>query len=423
VRGLYQRIPIIYFFGLHFLLLAPGDVLLAADDVSKPLRVAVHVHSTISTGVQTPEQAMESFRQAGADAVIFTDSLSRRWEFGIWPLANLIKRVVEQASVLRYGARRYVDEIGALNQPQAPVAAIAGIEAAPFYYWARTPFDSRGGQIRCWQQHLLALGLDARQLQALPIRRYDPYHGDQGAKPYQAFIDAVVDAGGLVFWAHPMSGHLGKHGRIEDYSEPYPHLLQTTSGYHGFALTYLGYLSLADPGGAWDRLLDEYARGARKQPPWIFGELDWRGTKRAANAVWTEVEARSRDPKDILEAMRLGRMWAVFRNGAEPPQLLEFSLADVASSRTATVGETLQASGGIRIHLSVLRQTVPAGLTRVTLIRNGQVLEVREAPNIRIDWDRFDAPEAGINVYRAIIEAPGGLVYTNPIFVENRDRY
>ncbi len=268
------------------------------------LRVAVHAHTSISTGTQAPEQAAASFKQAGIEAIIFTDSLKRRWEFGIRPLQALVKYAVEQPSVLRYGAANYLKRVQALNGPGSPLA-IAGIEAAPFYYWARSPFDRRGGQIRNWQQHLLVFGSnDAKRLAALPIEKFSAYDGDQGALPYQTFIDAVVDTGALVFWAHPMTGHLGHHGRVEDFTEPYPHLLKTTSGYHGFALTYLGYLSLVDAGGIWDQLLAEYTRGARARPVWIIGELDWRGTERPCDAVLTRVLAQDRTESGILDAIR-----------------------------------------------------------------------------------------------------------------------
>ena len=396
----------------------------AAAENAEPqwLRVAVHVHTNVSTSQYSPAETLQALGKGGADAVIFTDSLTRRWEFGMWPFPSLIRRVVEQPSVLRYGPERYVREIQELNGAEGSLA-LPAVEAAPFYYWARTPFDRRGGQIRSWQQHLLVLGVtDPARLAALPTRAFDPYHGDRGAEPYQRFIDAAVDAGGLVFWAHPMTGHLAQHGRIEDFTEPYPHLLKMTRGYHGFALTYLGYLSLVDPGGVWDQVLEEYAAGKRSHPVWVIGELDWRGTGRKPDAVVTWVQVRARTPEAILDAMRQGRMWVAIRNEGNPPAIVSFSVTDVLSSRQATLGQTLEATAAVRVTISGARggkEGSTTGSTRITLIRNGKVFEIRDLPDASFSADWIDQALGGLTIYRAIVEGPNGVAYTNPIFVVN----
>ena len=382
--------------------------------------IAVHVHSSISTGLKDPETAVADFRAKGVDAVVFTDSLRRQWSYGVWPLPKLIKRTVEQPSVLTYGARRYLDLITAIKRPDQPVVAIPAVEAAPFYYWARSPFDSHGGQIRAWQQHLLALGIDdPRVLEKLPLDSFDAYHGDQGAKPYQKFIDAVRAAGGFVYWAHPMTQHLGRHDNIEDYTEPYPHLLQITDGYTGFALTYLGYLSPADPGGLWDQMLEAYGRGVRRNPVWVIGELDWRGTERPPDAVLNKAWLPELRRAAVLAALREGKTWFMFKNEGEPPDLEAFSVAALGSQEEVSLGGTLTGAAEVRVHLAGSCGRGNAHGCTITIVRNGEVWRRETVALDEFDFAPTDKPPHAFNWYRVIVEGPGGVLYTNPVFVRS----
>ncbi len=290
---------------------ALGTWLVARPSVASPadssavLTCAIHVHSTISTGSLEPAAIMRLADDAGVDAVMFTDSAQRHWEYGLWPLRGVLKWVVEQPSVSTCGPRRYVEMIRSLNVPGRHALAIPGVEVAPFYYWKRGPFDRQGGSIQDWQQHLLVWLDDPEAIRQIPLQAFDPYHGEQGAVPYQRVIDFIAQHGGLVWWAHPHTGHLGRHAFVEDYTEPYLHLLERTTGYQGFALTYLGYLEGVEPGAVWDRLLRAYCRGAFPQPVWVIGELDWRGPQeRPLNTVVTQIRVRERTPQGGFEAMR-----------------------------------------------------------------------------------------------------------------------
>ena len=381
------------------------------------LRVVLHVHTTVSTGTLDPEDVVALAGRSGLDGVVFTDSLLRRWEYGLWPLQGVIRKVVEQPSVLQYGAQRYLDRIAQLHK-KSRVIAMAATEAAPFYYWRRSPLDRLGGEIRGWNQHLLVLGLGAQAMERLPLD-HDPYHGDKGAAPYQQFIDAAAAAGGLVIWAHPGSAHVGSHGGILDNTEPYPHLLAMTTGYQGFAITYLGYLSIAEPGGVWDRLLSAYCQGRRPQPVWIIGESDWRGPQeRPLEMVTTELLADERSADGVLRALRAGRAWAVIRSGASQLQLDQFSVEGAEPSAGATVGGRVQARGPVRIIVAGRRNPEAAEAMTLTVVHDGEVLareEIRDAVFTR-SW-AGPAPAAA-GYYRVMMEEPSGVLYTNPVFVQ-----
>ncbi|MBI3088130.1 MAG: hypothetical protein HYY91_04520 [Candidatus Omnitrophica bacterium] len=367
------------------------------------LRLAVHVHSTISTGSLEPARALEAAQEAGLDGVLFTDSALRRWEYGVWPWRSVFKRAVEQPSVFTFGLARYQAALARLAAATG-LLVIPGVEAAPFYYWRRSPFDRRGGQIQAWHQHLLVFGAgEAAWLQQLPLRDFDPYHGNQGAAPYQHLIEFVKAHGGLVFWAHPQAAHREQYGSVEAFTDPYPHLLELTTGYDGFAMADMGTLAFAEPGAVWDRLLEEYRQGRRARPVWVLGELDWRSpTQRPIDEVVTVVMAE-RTPRGVLEAIRAGRMWVVFRTGRQAPVLHRFEVTML--DRQARI--TFSGHGG----------TGKAGAAQAFLIKNGQLLHVEDILTEEFDLEWTDEASESPGYYRAIFKGPAGLIYTNPIFV------
>lgn len=382
------------------------------------LRLVAHVHTTMSTGQLTAAEAMEQAKAARLDGVLFTDSLLRRWEYGIWPARGLIKKSVEQPSILRTGAGKYLEEIRAQNN-KGQLLAIAGLEAAPFYYWRRSPFDKAGGEIRDWNQHLLVFGLDsAEKLEQLPAASFDPYHGDQGARPYQAFIDAAVKEGGMVFWAHPFIKHEGKHGAVFDSTDAYPHLLETTAGFQGFAITYLGYLAAVEPAGLWDKLLLAYTHGKRDKPVWVLGESDWRGPQeRPIDMAVSDVFCSARTPEAVLEAIREGRLWAEIRAKTSMADLEEFSVTDEASAHTAISGDHMTVRGALSIRVAGKRGPDAQGKVKLTLVKDGEILYEEDAAEEAFIRQWPDHQPAGMSYYRLIIEDPAGVIYTNPIFV------
>jgi len=390
--------------------------------VAQDLKLAIHIHSTVSTGSLEPADVVTSAREAGLDGVIFTDSFLRRWEYGVWPVRSMFKWTVEQPSVVTFGAARYLDTIQRLNHSDGPLA-IAGVEPASFYYWHRSPFDRRGGQMRGWSQHLLVFGVrDPAALAQLPVLAMDAYHGNQGAKPHQQVIDAVNRIGGLVFWAHPAAAaRLERFGSAESYTEPYPHLLELTHGYQGFAVGDIAQAVLLEPGAMWDRLLMAYCQGQRSEPVWVLGELDWRNpNERPLDHMLTIVSAAAKTEDAVLEAIRKGRMWVVMQAHGHAPTLTMWQIAATGSDRYASSGASVQSAEAVRIQVAATRDmpSASAGAAHVMLIRDGQIHDERtvESGEIALEWTQ-PAPTTR-SFYRVIIRDAAGMLYTNPIFVE-----
>ena len=80
----------------------------AAEPLQVP--VAIQISSKVSDGKYTIPQILSICRDQGFEAVVITDRDLMRWEYGIWPWRNIIKKTVEDNSIIKYGAERYLRE-------------------------------------------------------------------------------------------------------------------------------------------------------------------------------------------------------------------------------------------------------------------------------------------------------------------------
>ena len=230
----------------------------------EPLRAAIHVHSSYSTGDDSLHDIAEQARARGIDVLIFTDDDLLEVSYGLPPWRQLLRLSQSHRSLLGDNTlEAYLDEIRRLDASFEDVIIIDGVESAPYYTWD-VDWAARRWTVRGWNRHLLAIGLgDAEAYRALPIlggdgvwlpqdgysvlrmlwpvlglfyalwlgrrmhgpsmrllvggacllflidgalsnfrvSRFDPYT-DAGVAAYQSWIDAVTAAQGLVFWPH-----------------------------------------------------------------------------------------------------------------------------------------------------------------------------------------------------------------------------
>ena len=141
--------------------------ILAQDLIQVP--AAIQISSQVSDGKYTIPQILNICRQQKFKVVVITDRDLMRWEYGIWPLRNIIKKTVEDGSILKYGAKRYFREFNEIKKNNPDLVVIPGVESAPFYYWSGDLINS-DLEIRDWHKHIITIGLkDARDLQQLPV--------------------------------------------------------------------------------------------------------------------------------------------------------------------------------------------------------------------------------------------------------------
>lgn len=135
-----------------------------------PLRVAIHVHSTASTGTLSLEALATRAEEQGLDGLVLSDNFSLQYEYGLWPFHHLVKKTISYPSVLSYGLDRYLQEIQSVQARHPGLVIVPGVEVAPFYYWTGSLWQ---GDLTMHdaQRNLLVLGLaSAEDYRALPAR-------------------------------------------------------------------------------------------------------------------------------------------------------------------------------------------------------------------------------------------------------------
>jgi len=394
----------------------------------------IHVHSTFSSGDHTIFDLVDMARQAGIAVLVITDHDRVRLEYGILPLRNVLKIHKELPSVLKAGADLYLETIDHVNQSQADVLVIPGVQSSPFYYWTGSPVD---GTLTAYnyRKELLLIGMQnpadyrnlpilhngfsiryARQLAPrfllfpaalilslvlirLGFRKtgfvlaaagvllginnhpfksspFDPYGGDAGIAPYQEVIDYASRRSGLVFWTHPESNYAVEgrpYGPITLQTPHYPEAILESSGFTGFAALYGDNITMISPGQEWDMALLEYVRGFRDQPVWGIAESDFHRESGGfrLETYQTIFIVPEKTTEAVLDALRRGSCYAVLARDAGRLSIDAFNLTNAAVGRSASMGETLSANNPPVISGRISAH--PAGVhpVRVVLIVNG----------------------------------------------------
>jgi hypothetical protein len=466
----------------------------------------VHVHSALSTGLDTLDSLAAEAEKFGIDAVLLTDNFLLRFEYGLFPMRGLIRRTVEFPSVKRNGIARFLSEVQEANLRHPRVLLIPGVEVTPRYYWTGSVLG-KNLTMHDAQKNILVLGLKFEEdYLRLPVAgnheayeygwrtvlglspvllvppgiwlinhrvdrkvrvgwtvvvvrsrhvasgvvllivsgallvnnypfavpRYDQYREGDEIRPHQDLIDYVRERGGMTIWSMPEVKDFhqfdyGRLGVVTVKTDPYTQVLLQTSGYTGFGAVHLDANTIGDPGGAWDVVLQEYARGRRRgTPPWGIGELAYHGvdaTKKYLYHVQTVLWVRERTPPALLEAMASGRMYARQRTMEYGLVLADFSVASGRSAARVVSGQTLRVPGSdsIQVRVSVDATDGRTHPLSMQLIRDGQVI-ARRMGATPFEWDFDDhAPAPGDGTYyRLLIDGGAHRIVANPIFVQGQ---
>lgn len=278
---------------------------------------------------------------------------------------------------------------------------------------------------RSWLSGGLLVGLGVLSLvRAWPFTadRYPPWQ-DEGLAPHQALIDRVEGLGGATAWSFPEAVDAGERRigpiRVTWETEPYADDLLKTFRYTAFGGLYEQATRVVDPGGAWDRLLAQYAAGERSRPAWALGESGFHGLAagKRLGTVQTVFLTAEKSEAAVLEALKRGRLYALSRTLEAGLVLADFSI--VGGGAAAVSGEALRLPAGTPIEVRIaLDASDPGGLPlRVTLLRDGAVAEAwtGRTPFSVVYRDTVPGPST---VFR--LDARSGAAHrllTSPIFV------
>jgi len=269
---------------------------------------------------------------------------------------------------------------------------------------------------------LLAVGTTA-VVRAWPFVEtpYPPYR-DLGLAPHQALIDYVDRVGGATVWSFPEARDDGERWfgpvRVAWRTDPYTDDLERTTRYTAFGAIYEDTTRFELPGGGWDRLLSQYATGARSRPVWAMGESGFHGftAGKSVGPIQTVFFVAERSEAGVLEALKRGRMYALQRTAAAGLALTQFAVR--AGGGVAISGETLPAPAGTALEVLVAVDALDGSArdVRATLVRSGTVVAVwaGRTPFRQVHREVFDGVPT---FYRLDARGPGRLL-SNPIFVK-----
>ncbi len=166
------------------LLFTPGQLIAESEFIQVPS--VIHVHSNLSDGKHSIEEIAQIAERKGIKSIIFSDHALMRWEYGLWPLQNILKKRVDKNSVLKFGAKKYFQEMEKLQEKYPGTLFLTGVESAPFYYWSGKHFKYHL-TLHNWHKHLLIAGLkDSEDYEDLPLVS-NPNAGTRGLRSIVLF--------------------------------------------------------------------------------------------------------------------------------------------------------------------------------------------------------------------------------------------
>ena len=223
--------------------------------------------------------------------------------------------------------------------------------------WAVAPSWSCGAARGCSAPSLRAVGIVAA-IRGWPfVSDRHPTWQAAGLTPYRELIDGVEQAGGAAVWSFPEAVDRGEQRvgpvRVGWLTEPYSDDLLRTFRYSAFGAIYEDTTTFEQPGGGWDRLLGEYARGERTRAAWAPGRV------RLPRAERGQADRSAAD--GVSRARQVPRRRA---GGAPPgtdvrraaharPRLRRRGVRGRRRRRHRWGGETLRVPAGTPIELSI----------------------------------------------------------------------
>ena len=132
------------------------------------LRAGLHFDSQVSGGKYSLPELADIIARNNLDVGIITDHDHMKVSYGIRPFENFLKFSIEENSIRRYGAKKYINEINALDAAYPNLILIPGIEAVPYYRWEGSPMLTNLS-LKDWHTHLLVFGFeDPKIFERLP---------------------------------------------------------------------------------------------------------------------------------------------------------------------------------------------------------------------------------------------------------------
>ncbi|MCX7715861.1 MAG: PHP domain-containing protein [Endomicrobia bacterium] len=441
-----------------------------SEDLKK-ISCVLHIHSNFSDGKYTIEEIAEIAKQNNIDCIIFTDHFIQKVEFGLWPLRKLIKKVVENTSIMSIGIENYLNTIHNLSRQQKDVILIPGAEVTPHYFWT---VEDETLVAKNLHKHMLILNLNDKNIvKLLPVvhnqikfplvkillcvvgtillvlaivlkwrlfslvciiivvvslpfkesifNQYKNYY----EKPYQYLIDYLKQKSKdiIILWAHPEAVNYQekivlktiKKLKITTQTSPYYSSLLRTTGYDGFSIFAEGYRKIGSISGIWDAVLKEYLSGKRENPIWCYAEVDFGETEDQLFVRKNILYVKEKSYYEVIKSLKHGHFYTLWRD-KEKELVLEKA---TINTQELIFGKTYKIdTEKIKIELFLTTSDASNMNTKIYIIQNGDTVFV-ESKKIPAKITFVGAKPSKKSYYRIFIESDyPHMIATNPVFVE-----
>jgi len=407
-----------------------------AQEEYLPYPGIIHIHSNVSSGVYSLRRLVSLAQDKGIKILVFTDTYLSRWEYGLPVFSNIFKISREEQSVVKYGVKRYLEDLKKIKEEFPDMVILEGIDVTPFYWWSGSPLK-KNLSLYDGERHLLVVGLKKYQdYTRLPVvgnryilpqlkdispllisisliisgiflfkkrkilglalnaagilflfhlfpfssSQYNPYFGYKNYLPYQDLINYVHKKGGLVFWAHPESESpfVRQFATVNFYTPSYTESLTETSGYAGFGVSMIPGTShnLILAQGEWDNVLTNYCAGKRSQPVWAMGEVVYHGPG-PIDSFQNIFFLPKLSYDSVYEALRRGRFYIrYYSENNINISLSDFHIEDSpGAKKIALMGDEIEIKGKPRLHIKGNYIISPPEDLRIQIIRDGQIIK------------------------------------------------
>ena len=209
-------------------------------------------------------------------------------------------------------------------------------------------------------------------------------------------------------------------GPVNLMTAHYPEALVVSENYTGFAALYGDTITATKAGKHWDRVLLQYCRGDRTEPVWGIAGADFKEEKNGngLDTFLTVFLVKNRNSRDVLNALKRGRVYAVRKTAGFRLSLDQFEILDEGSGRNAIMGEELRSDSKPVVEGRLSATDGGRYSVAVSIIRGGEQawsFEGQTPLNFKfvdhVQW-------SGKTFYRLEVSGKvAGQLLSNPIFV------
>lgn len=177
-----------------FLIFATINLSYGQEDLDQ-YPTSLHIHSTVSNGKYTFEELALKAKEQGLKAIFITDHDIAKWNYGLVPgFRKSTGLTITEDSVLNVSPLKFMEMINDAQQKVPEVKIIPGLESSPYYYFEGHPF-AQNLELKAWQRHMTIFGLNAEDMQDLPLQ------GNTRAESYSIAVLRYLIIPVMIFFA------------------------------------------------------------------------------------------------------------------------------------------------------------------------------------------------------------------------------